>query len=532
LKKEIRMSRSPSPPLFLLSLAILVSGCALLRPLKEERKQPEIPPAEREFRGVWVATVANIDWPSKPGLTSEEQQLEAITILDSVVALRLNAVILQVRPQCDALYDSKLEPWSYYLTGTQGKAPEPYYDPLTFWVEEAHKRGIELHAWFNPYRAHHPQGGEITGTSIVNTRPGLAKDVGGGMYWLNPTNKEVQDQSYNVVMDVVRRYDIDGVHFDDYFYPYGDGNFPDNDTWDEYKKSGGSLSREDWRRDAVNTFIERLYDGIKKEKPHVKFGISPFGIGRPGNPPSISGFDQYTILYADADLWLKRGWIDYWSPQLYWPVNQIPQSFPVLLGWWSKENTMGRNLWPGMIIGRMTDEKGADEIINQIMIERGFVNEAPGHIHFSMKAFLKDSSALNGGLKTGPYQRQSLVPPSPWLDDEAPAPPRMSAAVANDSTILVTWSHEYPNDVFRYVVYYQYDKSWEYAILNSRDRMVAIPYSRTVHERARGRQRGEPAQPKVEFVTRVAVTAVDRVGNESTPSVQNIVRGVLPTLHQ
>ncbi|HTY36359.1 MAG TPA: family 10 glycosylhydrolase, partial [Bacteroidota bacterium] len=395
--------------LLLFIVVVLASGCALLRPPSEEKKVPEIPPAEREFRGVWVASVANIDWPSKPGLSTEEQQSEAITILDSVVTLRLNAVVLQVRPQCDALYDSKYEPWSYYLTGKQGKAPDPYYDPLRFWVDEAHKRGIELHAWFNPYRAHHPQGGDVTETSIVKTHPGLSKDVGGGTWWLNPTNRAVQDESFNVIMDVVRRYDIDGVHLDDYFYPYGDGNFPDDDTWADYTNSGGSLSRENWRRDAVSNFIERLYDGIKHEKPYVKFGISPFGIGRPGHPRSIGGFDQYTILYADAERWLRNGWVDYWSPQLYWPINQIPQSFPVLLGWWVKENVHGRNLWPGMIISGKTDEKGADEILNEIMIERGFVNDAPGHIHFSMKLFLKDSSALNAALKSGPYQKQALV---------------------------------------------------------------------------------------------------------------------------
>jgi uncharacterized lipoprotein YddW (UPF0748 family) len=529
LKKEAPMSPKFCSSSLLFLALIFLSGCALFQPPREEIKRPEIPPAEREFRGVWVATVANIDWPSKPGLTTEEQQHEAVTILDSVAVLHLNAVILQVRPQCDALYDSKLEPWSYYLTGTQGKAPDPFYDPLTFWVEEAHKRGIELHAWFNPYRAHHPQGGEVTSASIVKTLPGLAKDVGGGTFWLNPTNKRVQDQSYNVVMDVVRRYDIDGVHFDDYFYPYGDGNFPDDDTWTEYKNSGGTLSREDWRRDAVNTFIERLYEGIKKEKPGVKFGISPFGIGRPGNPPSISGFDQYSVLYADAQLWLKKGWIDYWSPQLYWPVNQIPQSFPVLLAWWSRENTVGRNLWPGMIIGRMTDEKGADEIINQIMIERGIVPVAPGHIHFSMKVFLRDSSALNAGLKAGPYRKQALVPPSPWLGDTPPAAPRMSATIADDSTIVLSWSHENAKDVFRYVVYYQYGgPNWEYTILNSQDRMVAIPYSRVVRERPRGRQREENTPPRIEYVTKMAITAVDRLGNESGPSVQNIVRSGIP----
>ena len=505
-------------------IVLLATGCVIFTPSAGERKLPETPRADREFRGVWVATVVNIDWPSKPGLSTDDQKKEAVTILDSVVALRLNAVILQVRPHCDAMYDSKLEPWSYYLTGEEGKAPDPYYDPLAFWVEEAHKRGIELHAWFNPYRAHHPKGGEITDASIIRKHPAWVKDVGNGMWWLNPSNKDVQDHSFNVVMDVVRRYDIAGVHFDDYFYPYGDGNFPDDDTWGDYKKSGGSLSREDWRRDAVNTFIERVYDGIKKEKPYVKFGISPFGIGRPGDPPSISGFDQYSVLYADALLWLQKGWIDYWSPQLYWPISQIPQSFPVLLGWWARENTQGRNLWPGMILDRMTNERGADEITNQIMIERGFVPDAPGHIHFSMKAFLSDSSVLNAALENGPYRRQSLVPPSPWLDNTPPSAPKVTATIANDTTLVVSWNHENVNDVFRWVMYYQLGKRWEYTILNKQDRLIALPLSRAVRERPRGRQRDENAPPRIEYVTRIAVSAVDRLGNESQLSYQNVDR--------
>jgi uncharacterized lipoprotein YddW (UPF0748 family) len=517
-----------SVSILIISALILFSGCSFLKPTAGERKSPEAPQADREFRGVWVATVANIDWPSKPGLTTEEQKNEAITILDTVVALHLNAIVFQVRPHCDAMYASRLEPWSYYLTGQQGKPPDPYYDPLAFWIEEAHKRGIELHAWFNPYRAHLGSGGDITDSSIVRRRPDLANDVGGGMYWLDPGKKEVQDYSYNVVMDVVRRYDIDGVHFDDYFYPYGNGKFPDDETWADYQKSGGSLSREDWRREAVNTFIERVYDGIKREKPYVKFGISPFGIGRPGSPPSIHGFDQYSVLYADAILWYQKGWMDYWSPQLYWPINQIPQSFPVLLGWWARENTRHRNLWPGMIIGRMTDEKGADEIINQIMIERGFVADNPGHIHFSIKAFLRDSSALNAGLKSGPYQRQALVPPSPWLDDNAPSPPTVTVTVTNDTTLVVSWTHGNPGAVFHWVVYYQFGSSWEYAILNSQDRLVAIQSSRIVSERPRAGQRDEKAQVKMEYVTRIAVSAVDRLGNESALAYKNTARPPAP----
>ena len=492
------------------------SGCATVKPSAGDESARDLPRADREFRAAWVATVDNIDWPSKPGLSVEDQQREIRTILDTAVVLHLNAIVLQVRPHCDAMYQSTLEPWSFYLTGMQGKAPEPYYDPLTYWITEAHNRGLELHAWFNPYRAHMARSGEVTDSSIVRKKPDLAKKLANGTYWLDPAKKGTQDHSYNVVMDVVRRYDIDGVHFDDYFYPYGDGNFPDDDSWAEYTANGGSMSRQDWRRSAVNTFIERLYDGIKSEKPYVKFGISPFGIWRPGNPPSIAGFDQFNGLYADAKLWLNKGWVDYWSPQLYWPINQAPQSFPVLLGWWTRENVKGRNLWPGMIVGRMTNEKGTDEIINQIMIERGFVPEGPGHIHFSMKAFLRDSSVLNAGLKTGPYQRMALVPPSPWLGDRTPVTPRVDTSVVRD-TLTVSWSHPDSTNVFRWVVYAQYGTGWQYTIYNRSDRTAYVPLSRVVRDAPPRRRRPDQPLPaeRTEYLTRIAVSAVDRLGNES-----------------
>ena len=519
-KEATFMSQRLSLLLSIICVLFIVSGCAVFKPGGGVEKTKNAPRVEREFRGVWVATVDNIDWPTKPGLSTEIQKKEALAILDTAVALRLNAIVLQVRPHCDAMYASQLEPWSYYLTGVQGKAPDPYYDPLLFWVEEAHKRGLELHAWFNPYRAHMAKGGEVTDSSIIKKRPGLAKKLKDGMYWLDPAKQEVQDHSYSVVMDVVQRYDIDGVHFDDYFYPYGDGSFPDDDTWGKYQKSGGSLSREDWRRAAVDAFIERVYEGIKKEKPYVKFGISPFGIGRPGDPPSIQGFDQYSGLYADAVLWLHEGWIDYWSPQLYWPVNQIPQSFPVLLGWWVKENIKGRHVWPGMYtvsyIRGAANEKGVDEVFNQIMIERGFVNDAPGHIHFSMKGFQRDSSTLNAGLRSGPYQKMALVPPSPWLDDEPPLAPKLETSTADDTVLVLTWSHDNPSDVFRWVVYYKYNNSWEYTILNSQGKSFSLPLSRVVMERPRAR-RGEQSnsQTRIESLTNVAISAVDRTGNES-----------------
>jgi uncharacterized lipoprotein YddW (UPF0748 family) len=388
------------------------------------------PTVEREFRAAWVATVANIDWPSKPGLSVEEQKKEALAILDSCQATRLNAVVFQVRPQADALYVSELEPWSYYLTGQQGKAPEPHYDPLRFWIDEAHARGLELHAWFNPYRANHPaNAGELAPTSIVKARPELVVKLGSkGYYWMDPSLKAVQDHSVAVVLDVVRRYNVDGIHFDDYFYPYAEYNdnkdFPDDASWKAYQEAGGTMTRSDWRRHAVNTFIERLYKEIKAEKPWVKFGISPFGIWRPGHPPSIAGLDQYEALYADAKLWFNEGWVDYMTPQLYWPISRIAQSYPVLLGWWNEENTKNRALWPGLTIGQAGNQGGTTEVINQVMVTRGMVPAYPGNIFFSMKTLLRNTGELATKLAEGPYQKPALVPPMPWLDDKAPEAPR------------------------------------------------------------------------------------------------------------
>lgn len=502
-------------------ILFLLFGCSGSKYSLEQEKMRNIQKPEREFRAVWVATVGNIDWPSKPGLSTEDQQREALAILDTVVALNMNAVVLQVRPHCDALYASTLEPWSYYLTGVQGRAPDPLYDPLEFWIEESHKRGLELHAWFNPYRAHLTRGNDVTDSSVVRKRPDLAKKINDGMYWLDPSKKGTQDLSYDVVMDVVKRYDVDGIHFDDYFYPYNDGQFPDDDSWEEYTKGGGTLSREDWRRSHVNAFVERVYKGIKREKKHVKFGLSPFGIWRPKNPPSIAGYDQFNMLYADARLWLNKGWVDYYTPQLYWPINQIPQSFPVLLGWWAKENTQKRNLWPGMIINRPREEKTADEIFNQIMITRGIVPDGPGQVHFSMKSFMRDSSALNPVLKNGPYQKQVLVPTSPWLDDKAPSVPIVNSRIDND-TMIISWSHNNKSDVFRTVVYTQYENMWSTVIRNRDDSSFVLPMTRTNRKESRSRNGEVKVTESIEKLNGVAVSSVDRMGNESELTFQPV----------
>jgi uncharacterized lipoprotein YddW (UPF0748 family) len=503
--------------IFLCTLAFL-SGCST-NPTADGRIAAQSPPAvAREFRAVWVATVVNIDWPSRPGLSTEAQQQEARRILDSAASIGLNAVVLQVRPHCDALYASSLEPWSWYLTGEEGKPPAPFYDPLTFWIEEAHHRGLELHAWFNPYRAHLARGGPVSDSCIVHRHPELVRFLPDSTYWLDPGDPRVQDYSFNVIMDVLRRYDVDGIHFDDYFYPYGDGSFPDDTTWHAYTAAGGTLSRNDWRRANVNTFIKRMYEAIKKEKVYVKFGLSPFGIWRPGSPPSIAGFDQYDGLFADARLWFNKGWMDYWSPQLYWPINQIPQSYPVLLGWWTRENTLRRHLWPGLFTSRLNSETGLDELVNEIMVERGAVPENPGHIHFSMRTFLQDSTILPAGLRRLPYRTPALVPATPWLGDTKPQPPRIDARI--DSTMChVTWTHDRSGEIFRWVCYVQYGNSWKHILFNRADRELAFPVERPA-ERANARQRDTTAAPLLmERLQRVELSAVDRLGNESDRAV-------------
>lgn len=469
-----------------------------------------IPSAEREFRAAWVATVANINWPSKPGLSSEQQQREAIGLLDYLKNHHFNAVILQVRPQTDALYQSDLEPWSYFLSGTQGKAPEPYYDPLAFWIREAHARGIELHAWLNPYRAHHISGGLVSDSSIVKRKPGLMLYLKEGYWWMDPALKGTQDHSAAVVRDLVRRYDLDGIHFDDYFYPYPSYNknedFPDSASYAAYRNSGGMLSRGDWRRDAVNTFIQRVYTEIKAEKKHVKFGLSPFGIWRPGHPEGICCFDQYDVLYADAKLWLNKGWIDYFTPQLYWPIRQIPQSFPVLLGWWQEQNTMQRHLWPGINVGRDTAARSVHETLNQIMITRGMVPKSKGVIHWSISSDTLNP-VLSKAMIEGPYKKQALIPASPWLDNEAPAAPSVTWNKVQDSLVAIQWTHTATAEVAQWVIYYQHGTNWQYRILPTETQRFSLPLF--------------VGGNKPAALQNIIVTAVDRYGNESSKELIN-----------
>ncbi|HZF00616.1 MAG TPA: family 10 glycosylhydrolase [Methylomirabilota bacterium] len=395
------------------------------------------PTVAREFRGAWITCVAtNADWPSQSGLTVAQQKAELIALLDHAAQLKLNAVILQVRPACDAMYSSSIEPWSEYLTGTQGRAPEPVYDPLAFAIEEAHKRGLELHAWFNPFRARHNLAkSPAAANHISKTHPEFIRNYG-DLQWLDPGEPAVRAYVLRVIMDVVKRYDVDGIQFDDYFYPYFDksvGDFPDYATW---KKYGNGQDQGDWRRANVNQFIQSVYQNIKTAKPWVKFGVSPFGIWRPGNPPQIKGLDAYATLYADSRLWLASGWVDYLAPQLYWPIDDAPHSFPILLNWWTQQNVKSRDVFSALNAAAVGDKFSANEIARQIQTTRT-QSGASGEIFFHLKN-LVDDSALNGIVRAQNFQ-PALVPAMPWLNSNLPDQPKSFVSINARTNLIARW---------------------------------------------------------------------------------------------
>lgn len=460
----------------------------------------DMPRIPREFRGVWVSSVYNGNWPSKPGLPVAQQQQELIAIMDQAKKTNLNAIVFQVRPGCDAMYESKLEPWSEFLTGEQGKAPAPYYDPLQFAIEEAHKRGLQLHAWLNPYRAATRQSGSFAGNHVSNTLPAAVKRLD-KLMWLDPGNKQAQDQTLNVITDIVRRYDVDGIQFDDYFYPYGSEvtktkGFPDDDSWARYQQAGGTLSRDDWRRDNVNNLMKMCYERIKQTKPRVYFGIAPFGIWRPGNPQGIVGMDPYQELYADSRKWLQEGWLDYFSPQLYWDLSKQAQSYPKLLAWWAEQNTKNRHLWTGISISGVGKNFQTDDILKRLDITRKQPG-ATGLVYFSMKPLMENQGEIATTLRNNAYQSVALVPPSPWLDAQPPAAPAGTASrdVATGG-MTVQWQTPREPDAFLTGIYARVNGRWLFDVMPLGAGRYNFPATGAIPDA-------------------VALTYIDRTGNES-----------------
>jgi len=477
-------------PLLTLFISIFLTAAAQGRPTQRP---------EREFRAAWIATVANIDFPTRKTLTVEEQRAELLRALELAESLKLNAVVFQVRPQCDALYKSDIEPWSEFLTGEMGRA-QPF-DPLAFIVAEAHKRGILVHAWFNPYRALHPSATTVSANHISKRRPDLVRKYG-NFLWLDPSDREVQRHSLNVIRDVVRRYDIDGVHFDDYFYPYPETDaggarieFPDEDNWRKYKNQGGRLSRDDWRRKNVDDFIESVGREIKRVRPGVLYGVSPFGIWQPLPEKGITGLNAYAELYADARKWLRDGTVDYLAPQLYWETARKNQSFPVLLDWWKSQNTKGRHIWVGIAPYRIGSNPNftAEEIANQISLTKNSP-QTLGAIHFSFKSLGNDLGRIQETLRRDVYAKDALVPASPWIKTPKPLPPKLTITRGRPY-VRALWRERGARKAFWFVVYVEDQNGWSYSVLPAAKTSISLSADRKIRK--------------------ILVTAVDRLGNES-----------------
>jgi uncharacterized lipoprotein YddW (UPF0748 family) len=379
-----------------------------------------------------VATVENIDWPSHRGMTSDVQKAEFIKLLDLLQSTGLNAVVVQVRPAADAFYPSQYEPWSEYLSGTQGVPPVPYYDPLQFMIEETHRRGMEFHAWFNPYRA-------VMNTSRSSIAANHSTKIYKDWFWtygsdaegykkyFDPGNPEARRFVTEVIRDVVKRYDIDAVHFDDYFYPYrvAGKDFPDQGS---YLRYGGGMQKDVWRRSNCDSIIVMLSNAIKSTKPNVKFGISPFGIWRnkrqDPDGSNTNGTTNYDDLYADILLWLKKGWIDYVAPQLYWEIGFPRADYEELVDWWAT-HSYGRHVYIGhgfYRAGSNSAWKDRTQLPRQIRMLREY-EDIQGSCYYSSKIFYKNPYGWNDSLHLNYYRTPAIVPPMPWIDSTAPANP-------------------------------------------------------------------------------------------------------------
>lgn len=468
-----------------------------------------------EFRAAWIATVDNIDWPSRGNYDPEKQKAEYIELLEMHRRNGMNAVIVQVRPATDAFYPSEYEPWSEWLTGKQGRPPRPYYDPLQFMIEETHKRGMEFHAWCNPYRAEMSIGkSSIAPNHITKRRPDWFISYGGKRYF-DPGNKEAQEYVVKVITDIVRRYDVDGLHFDDYFYPYPIPNrpFPDQAS---YRKYGKGMSLGDWRRSNVDSIIVKLSRAIKKEKPLCRFGISPFGIWRNKSSDSLgsdtrAGLTNYDHLYADILLWLREGWIDYVAPQLYWEFEHSVAPFELLLDWWSR-HTYGRHCYIGLGVYKAGVNKAwrdPTQLPRQIEAIRKYPT-VQGAIYFSSKSFVNNPNGWNDSLQQVYYKEPAVVPSMPWLDSLRPASPEVLAFEPAGSQVKITLSKAAGNKpVKSYRLYACYDQQDGFNNLYNAKLLGELPAPDSCTFIA-----NLPADKKV---VRFFVTAVDANNVESKP---------------
>ncbi|HKO17080.1 MAG TPA: family 10 glycosylhydrolase [Gemmatimonadaceae bacterium] len=488
------------------------------------------PLVQREFRGVWISPAGEGDWPSRPGLPAAVQQQQLITLLDKARAIGLNAIIFHVRLSGDALYDTALAPWSAKLSGRQGVSPG--YDPLAVVVREAHARGLQVHAWFNPFRASLDGGIRAAKNHVTRQHPSWVRRYG-SQQWIDPGIPEARQFVIKTILDVVQRYDIDGVHLDDFFYPYretrttyrrvGRGrhrhtvkvtrelDFPDAASWAKYGRRAHWTDRAAWRRHNIDDFVHALYDSVHAEKPWLAVGISPFGIWRPGSPAGVDGLDSYREIYADTRKWLREGWVDYLAPQLYWPIDGAQNRFRALDAWWRSQNPLGRHVWPGLYTAGAVGPSpwALDEIPRQIATLR-FVREgtmeANGHIHFRIGSLIANagpgSGTLGDRLEAESYRQPALVPEMPWLPGQAPTLPLAQIADrGDDDGPVLRFAPGDTTSVALWVVQVRDDHGhWSTSVLPASTRKIALSDGTTTPDA-------------------VSVTAIDRVGRASPRAV-------------
>ncbi|MDN7674891.1 family 10 glycosylhydrolase [Burkholderia oklahomensis] len=502
----------------LVAIALVLSACSFAAPAgaaSDVACRPDETMPKRQFRGTWIASVINIDWPSRPGLAVADQQAELRAWLDDAVRMNRNAVILQIRPTADAFWPSPFEPWSKYLTGTQGG--DPGYDPLAFAVAEAHRRNLELHAWFNPYRiAMDERIDTLVPTHPARQHPDWVVRYGGKLYY-NPGVPAVRAFVVDAIMDAVGRYDVDGVHLDDYFYPYpvkGE-TFDDASAYAQYGVGFPTLA--DWRRDNVDRLVETLARRIKAAKPWVKFGISPFAVWRnaatdPEGSPTSAAVQTYDDLYADTRRWLRERWIDYVVPQVYWAQGFAPADYDKVVSWWANEARGGDvHLYIGQAaykVGTSNQSPGWSEpaeLSNHLAFNRT-VPEVKGDIYFSAKDVRADRLGATTLVNRTWYSRPALVPAMRAIDAPSPPPAKELRAERTPDGVRLRWTPR-SNGATSYAIYRHEP---------GRHDMCADHDARHLLATVRGTEYVDiTARADREY--RYAITALDRLWNESEP---------------
>ena len=489
----------------------MLTGLVLL--LCTSMNWAEEPPLKREFRGAWIATISRIDWPKSNG---SGQQIEELgRLLDDLKRAGINTVVFQIRPECDALYESSIEPWSYHLTGAQGVAPNPWYDPLATAVQEAHLRGMELHAWFNPYRAQKSAGSYPQAANhIMKRHPEWILSKGSYRY-LDPGLPQVREYVISVFMDVARRYDIDGVHFDDYFYPYEGITSEDDASFAAYSR--GFTDRGDWRRDNINLFVRQLHDSLLAVKPHIKLGISPFGI-RKNSDAGTRGMESYYSIYCDPLAWITAKTIDYLTPQVYWAFAREVAPYGRLVPWWASVMD-GRHLYVGQGAYNMETASAfpngqwpASEVCRQVRFNRNTAN-VQGQVFYSATHVQRNVKGLTDSLRNDLYAWPALHPVMAWKEQTPPLPPQQLQYVQSHPggpAQLVwepSWEPAGGDTAVRFALYRFKADSGEADLSDARN-LVAVT----------GRHAAAPAPPAESGAWLFTVTALDRNANESPAS--------------